>query len=663
MKSINAILRKLTFEDLQDWVGETILNRGKGYVKRVDQLYRTEDNTLVAWVTGSERYATSARIDEGGDYEYFCTCPYDLGPCKHTVAVILAAAEQVKRKESIPLLDENSQLYEVLYGNSEENDEWLDDKWEDDDSIHPSTPRHTKTQARIGKILGNKSRDALLDLLIDLSSRFPDVRQHIVENEQLASGQVDQLVRTLKSEIRDLTAEPAWYSHWRGEGSLPDFSHVQEQLRALADRDHADAVLQLGEELWTRGNAQVEQSDDEGETAMAIASCLEIVLVALPQSSLSPPEQLLWVIDKVLVDEYSLLDSAEKLLKRRSYTPSHWQEVSETLEKRLQTIPKPRTASFSDRYRRARLVDQLLYTYGRAGSEDKIIPRLEEEADTCHCYPRLTDSLLVAGERERARHWCIQGYKNTVDDEPGIASALQERLRTMAQKERRYDLVATYRAQNFFDRPSSTYYQELHEAAEKAQCWPAVRDAVLHYLETGQHPELSNRKGKQSGWPLPSPEVEPPATSRRRGYQRFPDIETLIDIAIMETRLDDVVNLYQRLRKTKRWGWETDKTVAQAVANTHPNLALTIWNDIVNNLIDQVKPKAYEEAATYLRFMKKVYARNHRLEDWQGLLKGYEENTRPSGGSLGCSIPYRKRNSSTDLPVRSQLKNGVCNCV
>lgn len=62
--------------------------------------------------------------------------------------------------------------------------------------------------------------------------------------------------------------------------------------------------------------------------------------------------------------------------------------------------------------------------------------------------------------------------------------------------------------------------------------------------------------------------------------------------------------------------------MAQAVANTHPDLALTIWNDIVNNLIDQVKPKAYEEAAVYLRFMKKVYVRNHSLEDWGGLLEG-----------------------------------------
>jgi uncharacterized Zn finger protein len=94
-------------------------------------------------------------------------------------------------------------------------------------------------------------------------------------------------------------------------------------------------------------------------------------------------------------------------------------------------------------------------------------------------------------------------------------------------------------------------------------------------------------------------------------------LETLIDIAISEERLDDVVELYRRLRKTRRWGRETDKTVANAVANTHPDLAISIWTEIVNGLIKQVKPKAYEEAAVYLRLMKKVYARNRRLEDWQ----------------------------------------------
>ncbi len=617
MKSINSILRELTFDELHDWAGEKILTRGKGCVKQVDQLSHTEGNTLVAWVTGRERYVTSVRADEAGNFEYFCTCPYSWGPCKHAVAVILAAVEYVKRKETIPLLDEDNDLYEALYEDAEE-----DYEWPDDNSVHNSTPRHTKDQAKVGKILEDKSREELLNLLVDLSGQFRNVRQHIIENEQLASGQVDKLVRALRSEIRDLTAEPAWYNHWRGEGSLPDFSHVEEQLRALAGQSHSDAVLQLGAELWTRGNAQVEQSDDEGQTAMAIASCLEAVLAALPQSSLSPPKQLLWVIDRALEDEYSLLDGAEKFLKRRAYSRAHWREVAGTLETRLQAMSKPRTPSFADRYRRRRLLDQLLDAYGCAGWNDRIIPRLEDEADPCQCYPLLTDALLAAGKKERARQWCIQGYMRTVEDAPGIASTLQKRLSTMAQKERRYDLVATYRAQDFFDRPSSTEFNELRKAAEKSKCWPAVRDEVLRYLETGRHPASSHQTDKKSSWPLPSPEVEPPTIKKRTTHHRFPDLETLIDIAIMEKRPADVVDLYQRLCKTNRWGRETDNTVAQAVANTHPDLALAIWKDIVDSLIAQVKPKAYEEAAVYLRFMKKVYTRNHRLEDWQGLLDG-----------------------------------------
>ena len=616
MKSIDTLLRKVTFTDLHEWVGGTILNRGKGYVKQVDQLSRTQDNTLVAWVSGSDRYITSVRIDEENDFEYFCTCPYSWGPCKHAVAVILAAAKQVKQNQTIPTLDEDDDLSLALLVDANEEE----DEWEDNESVHSSEPRRSKSQTKVKTILADKSREALFDQLVDLAGRYPEVKRQILEAEQLASGQVDKLVRALLAEIRNLTAEPVWYNHWRDEGNLPDYTHLGERLQALVDQGHADAVLQLGVELWNKGNAQVEQSDDEGETAMAIAACMETVMKALPQTSLSPPEQLLWVIDRALVDEYCMLDSAETLLRRRTYTRAHWREVAGTLETRLQATPKPRIASFSASYRRERLLNQLLDAYGRAGWKKRIIPLLEAEADACRQYARLADALLAIGERDRARHWCIHGYRRTVEDAPGIAGALQEQLRKMAQTERRHDLVAAYRAQDFFARPSRTSYHELFKAAERAKCWLAVRSAVFHYLETGQRPTPGGRKGKSSGWPLPSPEVELPAIRKRSSYQRFPDLTTLIDIAILEKRLDDVVELYHRLRTTKRWGLEADKTVAQAVANTHPQVALDIWQGVVDKLIGQVKPKAYEEAAVYLRLMEKVYSRNQRLADWQVLL-------------------------------------------
>jgi uncharacterized Zn finger protein len=189
----------------------------------------------------------------------------------------------------------------------------------------------------------------------------------------------------------------------------------------------------------------------------------------------------------------------------------------------------------------------------------------------------------------------------------------------MAEEERRYDLVTAYRAQDFFSRPSSTNYSEVRKAAKKAKCWSAVREGVLDYLRTGQRPVIGSPKSKH-GWPLPSPEVEPTTTKKRSGRDRFPDLTTLIDIAIVEKRVDDVVDLYQQLQKTKQWALETEKTVAQAVTDTHPDVALGIWQGIVESLIGQVKPKAYEEAARYLRRMEKVYTKNQRRADWQSLL-------------------------------------------
>jgi uncharacterized Zn finger protein len=247
----------------------------------------------------------------------------------------------------------------------------------------------------------------------------------------------------------------------------------------------------------------------------------------------------------------------------------------------------------------------------------------------------LVDTLLAAGERDKARQWCIHGYARTIDDAPGFASDLQERLRKMAQNGRRHDLVAAYRAQDFFDRPSSTSYRELRTATEKANCWLTVRPAILEYLETGEHPARGGKKKEHIGWPLPAPEVEPPASKKRRGYRGFPDLETLIDIAILEDRLDDVVVLHRRLRGTRRWHSATDRTVAEAVANSHPDVALNIWRGIVDGLIDQVKPKAYKAATVYLRLMEKAYRRNHRLAEWHALLDALRQTHKAKRRLMG----------------------------
>ena len=631
MEEIKALLAKLTTDDLRAWAGAKIFSRGKSYIGNVDGLSRTDDGALAAWVSGSDAYATTVGLDPEGDLEYFCTCPYDDGPCKHAVAVILAAAEQVKRKRDIPLLEEDDDLYLALFEDSEDDfeDDGYDGYDDDDDWLYqddePEKPKKSaaaqkKANAQVAKILDGMSKEELAATLLDLTSRYPEVERGILEKQQLATGQVDKLVSSLRREIRNLTAEPAWYNHWNGDGSIPDYSHVQQQLQALLAKGHADAVLELGGELWTRGNQQVEESDDEGDTASAIAQCLQIVLRALPQTSLTPPKQLLWLIERELEDDYSLLESSDKVMKGKAYTQAHWADVAQVLQTRLNSIARPPRPDFSDTYRREKVVDMLQKAYERSGQKDRIISLWEREAEACQSYGKLVEALLAAGEREKARQWCIDGYNRTIESAPGTASGLQRRLREMAQQEKRLDLVAAYRAEEFFDHASRQGYTELRKAAEKAKHWPPVREAVLRYLETGRRPDLEGRGKETTSWPLPAPEVRQARKKAAQWRDQFPDLSLLIGIAIQEKRLDDAVALYGELKKTKRYSFETDKEVAEAVSGTHPQVSLGIWRAIADSLIGQVKPKAYEEAAVYLRRMRKVYQESKRDAEWLNLL-------------------------------------------
>jgi uncharacterized Zn finger protein len=80
----------LTWDDLEQWVGGKILARGQRYQGqgRVSELAATSDGGLVAWVSGTEEYATKVVMEEEGRPDSVCTCPYAIN-CKHGVAVVL----------------------------------------------------------------------------------------------------------------------------------------------------------------------------------------------------------------------------------------------------------------------------------------------------------------------------------------------------------------------------------------------------------------------------------------------------------------------------------------------------------------------------------------------------------------------------------------------
>ncbi|MBW6498927.1 MAG: SWIM zinc finger family protein [Bacteroidales bacterium] len=606
------------------------MGRGKTYIKNVTDLAMTESGGLIAWVSGSEDYATHVEVGVGGEFDWFCSCPY-WGPCKHAVAVVLAALEQEKAGRKLPLVDKQGDLYRTVFDDSDDNDDEDDDEddefWEEDDRDDREimTARVASPGSGGGKItvlagiLGEKSKEELIVLLTDLAARHPEVKRKILEDEQLRSGRIDKLAIALRKEIIAVTDEPAWTNRWNDEGSRPDYSHIKERFADLLKEGHADIVVELGRELWQKGNEQVEQSHDDGEVVYELRDCMEIVFQAVMASSLSRPEQLLWMIDIFFEDQYAISDSCEQFIRKKTYGKKDWSEVAGSLQDKINAMPVPKPDNFSSTYQRKRLMNWLIEAFERSGQQKKVIPLLESEADLTQCYERLVDTFLQSGSSDKAREWCVKGFQKTVDNAPGIAASLQKKLRELASHESKIDLVAAYRAQDFFNHPSPANYLELEQAAEKMNCWPAVRTAALSFLESGLRPDMIDAASVGQSWPLPCPEVA--ARSDKRFHRDFPDLNNLIEIAILEKRFDDVVQLYQTQQKAIRWGLGKGGEVAAAVAGTYPDVSLAIWQKLAEGQINLVKPKAYEVAAGYLRKMHKVYQATNRLEQWRTLIQ------------------------------------------
>ena len=94
----------VTVAQLCDCVGDAVFKRGQNYELRgrVHDLSATLDGWLVAWVQGSERYATRVFL-RPDQLASDCTCPYGSS-CKHAVAVALAYLARSEQAKSLPVV-------------------------------------------------------------------------------------------------------------------------------------------------------------------------------------------------------------------------------------------------------------------------------------------------------------------------------------------------------------------------------------------------------------------------------------------------------------------------------------------------------------------------------------------------------------------------------
>jgi uncharacterized Zn finger protein len=598
----------LTWDDLESWAGEKIVSRGRSYLKNVRQLSQMPTGDLLAWVDGSKRYATHIWITPKGELKSTCSCPYDWGDCKHAVATLLVYLKMEKSGTPVPKAVSNDPRLKIA--TSETCADYEDDYDVRSTEEGNDQNLHIPPNESLRVYLQSFNKDKLIDYLLEISGRYPEVYKEIIDQESLSTGNITKLVASMRSEIREITSEEAWSNYWSGESHLPDYSSLQKKLNHLLQAGHANEVVELGQELFNLGSDQVAHSHDDGYTAIALGNCMEIFFDALTQSSLKPQEQLLTAIQTYLSDEYSILDEVDFFFDKKNYSKKDWGAVAEDLQTRLESLPESEQKdSFIQEYYRKAIIDWIIIALEKSGRHSEIIPLLKREIPLTNCYGELVDRLIAASNTAEARTWAEEGYKKTISSYQGVAGEMVKKLYIIARKEKDYHLAAAYKALDFFSHEHFNYFTELKKATKAAKLWPQVRESILHYLETGKLKE----------WPLPETGLKVPV---RRKHQSFPNHSLLIEIAIEEKRIDDVVRWYEAIPKknTLYFHSDIDEKVADAVQGNYPDLSLQIWKRFAESHISRVKPAAYKDAAVYLRKTEKLYQKGNRQTEWQRYL-------------------------------------------
>jgi len=314
-----------------------------------------------------------------------------------------------------------------------------------------------------------------------------------------------------------------------------------------------------------------------------------------------------------LNDEYELCYGAEFFWKQK-HSIADWNDLAEKLMERLNKdqLNKTNGDSFSKKYHRDRLSDWVIHALDKAGRKKEIIPLCEQEAEKTGSYQRLVNSLIKAKRLKEAEQWIYKGIKATQKQWPGIASSLRDTLREIREKEGNWLYVASFRAEDLFQHPTLDSFQKLQKAAQKAKVLSEVRAAALQFLETGKRPQQG------PSWPLSHTGT---VETNQRSSNKYPLTVTLIDIAIAEKRVEDVIRWYDIKSASKEFGWwgndHWEDGIAVAVADSYPDRAIAIWKKIAEKQISLTQPKYYEVAARYLRKVNRLLTKIGMEKDWQ----------------------------------------------
>jgi len=158
----------------------------------------------------------------------------------------------------------------------------------------------TNMAPRLRKALAKRTKDELLDVLVELAEEDRDIFRRLATRMELEAPP-QELAAVTRQAIADATDFDERDINRNFSYDYEAYGEVKRNLCRLIDLGELHLAMELSLELMKQGSCQVEMSD-EGLMTEDIEECLRVVLQALKECDLPPDEVVAWCAGMIKSD-------------------------------------------------------------------------------------------------------------------------------------------------------------------------------------------------------------------------------------------------------------------------------------------------------------------------------------------------------------------------
>jgi hypothetical protein len=221
----------MNLNNFENHIDKKILARGYDYYENdyVASVEETDDNIYEAKVEGTELYTVEVELDnETNIIETQCDCPYDMGEyCKHHVAVFLALRDM---KNNIP--GRNNHISKKSIASEV--------------AIKSPVPKKRKA-ADIEKILSDRTKNELVEFLLDIASEYEEIKQRIELNfdEGNDEDEITKSITLIRTFIRNNSDRHGFVSYGDTDEAVKGAELVLEKARFAFEQNKTIHAVEL----------------------------------------------------------------------------------------------------------------------------------------------------------------------------------------------------------------------------------------------------------------------------------------------------------------------------------------------------------------------------------------------------------------------------------